>query len=610
MNPRNKIELLSPAKNADIGIQAILHGADAVYIGGPAFGARAAAGNSIEDIDRLVDFAHTYYAKVYVALNTILTDSELEKSQKIIWQLYSAGVDALIIQDMGITQLDLPPISLHASTQMDNRTWQKVKFLQDVGFDQVVLARELSFGEISEISSKTDVRLEAFIHGALCVSYSGQCYLSHAACGRSANRGECAQMCRLPYELVDADGRLVSAEKHLLSLKDMNQSEQIRSLLSAGVSSLKIEGRLKDVDYVKNVTASYRKILDEILESDNGYTRSSSGKSVFLFQPDLNKSFNRGFTTYFTNGRCDISSFDTPKSQGEYFGVVKSVKRDFIEVATDKKMANGDGFCFVDSKGNFCGFKANRVDGCKIYPLKMPSLTQGCELRRNMDSDFVKILEKESAQRRIGVNISVSTVAGGVGFVATDEDGNQVSLNFSCEQQLANDAQKNLANFQTQMSKLGNTPFVLNKLDIPSDFCLFVPSSFLSDWRRKIVEALTECRESNRPKDNRVFQNTQVPFLTDKLDFFFNVYNSKAEAFYRQHGATSVDRAFESGSVRGEVALMTCRHCIRYSLGICKKSVKTEFKEPFYLVNKQGPRFKLVFDCSKCQMLVVGSSKK
>ena len=413
-----KIELLSPAKDLQCGIEAINHGADAVYIGAPKFGARAAVGNSLEDIGILCRYAHLYGVRIYVTLNTILKDEELDEVELMIWELWRVGVDALIIQDMGIMKLHLPPIPLHASTQMDNRTSEKVQFLEKVGFKQVVLARELSLNEIRQISEHTTVPLEVFVHGALCVSYSGQCYLSAALSGRSANRGECAQYCRLPYTMVDSTGKEIVSEKHLLSLKDMNRSEHLEALLDAGVSSLKIEGRLKDITYVKNVTAFYRKKLDEIFTRRKEYIRSSLGKSVFTFEPVVEKSFNRGFTSFFLKGRTsNITAFDTPKSLGELVGSVKEIKGNSFTISGLKQLNNGDGLVFFNKQGVLEGFRVNRVDANRVYPLEMPSILPKTPLYRNFDHAFEKLLAKPSAERKLGVQIQFLDNA--FGFVST-----------------------------------------------------------------------------------------------------------------------------------------------------------------------------------------------
>ena len=405
MIKQRKIELLAPARNLECGIEAINHGADAVYIGAPKFGARAAAVNSLEDIAALVEYAHLYNVRIYVTVNTILKEEELKETEEMIRELYRIGVDALIVQDMAIAKLELPPIPLHASTQMDNRTVDKVRFLRDAGFRQVVLARELSLREIGKIHEACpDIPLEVFVHGALCVSYSGQCYVSQACFGRSANRGECAQFCRLPFSLVDAEGKMIAKDKHLLSLKDLNQSEELEALLDAGASSLKIEGRLKDVSYVKNVTAAYRQKLDAIFARRKEYTRASSGKCRFDFKPQLDKSFSRGFTHYFLHGRSkDIFSFDTPKSLGEEMGTMKESRGNYLTVAGVKSFSNGDGVCYLDEQGRLQGFRINRVDGNKLYPQEMPRIKPRTMLYRNFDQEFERILARKSSERKIAV---------------------------------------------------------------------------------------------------------------------------------------------------------------------------------------------------------------
>lgn len=612
MDIRNKIELLAPARNAEVGKEAIWHGADAVYIGGPMFGARAAAGNSLSDIEGLCSVAHAYYAKVYVTLNTILTDSELVEAEKLVYQLYEAGVDGLIVQDFGLTRLKLPPIALHASTQMDTRTPEKAKFLQDAGFQQVVIARESSLDQIKAIANATSVRLEAFVHGALCVSYSGQCYLSCALTGRSANRGTCAQLCRLPYKLTDADGRCISNGKHLLSLRDMNLSESLSELIGAGVSSLKIEGRLKDAEYVKNVTAYYRQKLDAVLEADNPYLRSSSGRITYTFVPDLEKSFNRGFTDYFFHGRKkDITSFDTPKSQGESLGKVRSVGKNFLEIDTPKTLNNGDGLCFINANGQFEGFKVNKVEGARVYPLAMPNLKVGTVLRRNLDAAFEKLLSKPSADRKIAVRVTVEQLDSGFAIKAKDEDGVEASLSVAYDFQEAKNADMAANTIKQQLSKTGNTVFVVDEVCLKMDKPCFVPSSVLADWRRQLVELLTEEREKNRAHDDAVFPDTSNAYVADTLDFRANAYNKKAVEFYLQHGVKSVEPAYEAGQELEEVELMLCKHCIRFSMGACSKQQGAKnLPNLLYLVDPNNNKLRLAFDCKNCQMKVLGRLQK
>jgi putative protease len=601
-----KIELLSPAKDLQCGIEAINHGADAVYIGAPKFGARAAVGNSLEDIGILCRYAHLYGVRIYVTLNTILKDEELDEVELMIWELWRVGVDALIIQDMGIMKLHLPPIPLHASTQMDNRTSEKVQFLEKVGFKQVVLARELSLNEIRQISEHTTVPLEVFVHGALCVSYSGQCYLSAALSGRSANRGECAQYCRLPYTMVDSTGKEIVSEKHLLSLKDMNRSEHLEALLDAGVSSLKIEGRLKDITYVKNVTAFYRKKLDEIFTRRKEYIRSSLGKSVFTFEPVVEKSFNRGFTSFFLNGRTsNITAFDTPKSLGELVGSVKEIKGNSFTISGLKQLNNGDGLVFFNKQGVLEGFRVNRVDANRVYPLEMPSILPKTPLYRNFDHAFEKLLAKPSAERKLGVQIQFLDNAFGFTLCMEDETGARVMITKSFAKELARSEQRD--NICKQLSKLGNTPFEVAKVDVLLEDNWFIPSSLLAEMRREAVEKLVVNRNIryNREIAKSLHLQEKPHFPQTQLTYLGNVANQKAQAFYKEHGITNIDSAFEINPLKG-VPLMFTKHCLRYSMGWCPtyQKKKSPYKEPYYLLYKET-RLRLHFDCKHCQMQVI-----
>ena len=599
------IELLAPAKNLECGIEAINHGADAVYIGAPRFGARAAAGNSLEDIAALVQHAHVYNARIYVTVNTILRDEELKDTEAMIWDLYRAGVDALIIQDMGITRLNLPPIPLHASTQMDNRTVQKVKFLADVGFRQVVLARELTLDEIAKIHAACpDTLLEVFVHGALCVSYSGQCYVSQACFGRSANRGECAQFCRLGFDMVDADGKVIARNKHLLSLKDMNQSENLEALLDAGASSLKIEGRLKDVSYVKNVTAYYRQKLDAILKRRKEYIRASSGTVKLAFRPQLDKSFSRGFTDYFVHGRNPgIFSFDTPKSLGEEVGTVKEIRGNYLTVAGVKSFSNGDGLCYLDERGKLCGFRVNRVDGNKLYPQEMPQIKPRTRLYRNFDQEFERILSRKSAERKLSVSILLADNNFGFSLTLTDEDDNSVTLSLPREKELARTPQTD--HLRTQLAKLGNTPFEAEKIEISFADNWFLPSSVLADFRRQAVEKLIAARRINYHQERAVWKPTNHAFPQTALTYLGNVMNTRAASFYQEHGVQQIAGAYEKERVEDAV-LMFCKHCLRYSMGWCPihQRVRSPYREPYFLVSNDGKRFRLEFDCKNCQMKV------
>ena len=615
MSRQRKIELLAPAKNLECGIEAVNHGADAVYIGAPCFGARAAAINSLEDIAALVKYAHLYNVRIYVTVNTILKEEELVETERMINELYRVGVDALIVQDMGITRLNLPPIPLHASTQMDNRTPEKVRFLSDAGFRQIVLARELSLQEIRTIHEACpETQLEVFVHGALCVSYSGQCYVSQACFGRSANRGECAQFCRLPFNLIDADGKTIVRDKHLLSLKDLNQSEVLEDLLDAGATSLKIEGRLKDVSYVKNVTAAYRQKLDAIFARRKEYVRASSGACHFDFKPQLDKSFSRGFTNYFLQGcRQDIASFDTPKSLGEEMGTLKEQRGNYLTVAGVKPFHNGDGVCFLDEQNGLQGFRINRVDGNKLYPAgEVPHIKPRTRLYRNFDQDFERILVRKSSERKLAVNWELSDTSWGFALTATDEDDNRVTLSFPYSKELARTPQAE--NLRTQLSKLGNTPFevVNNVSDEASGLVLklsqnwFIPASVIADWRRRVIEKLIAVRRITYRRELTVWKPTRHAFPITSLTYLGNVMNTAAKSFYLSHGVLSVEPAYEKQPVQNAV-LMFCKHCLRYSMGWCPthQKLRSPYREPYYLVATDGKRFRLDFDCKHCQMKVV-----
>lgn len=614
MKPR-AIELLSPARNLDCGLAAVDHGADAVYIGAARFGARAAAGNSIEDIARLVDYAHTYYVRIYATVNTVLRDDELAATEQLIHQLWQAGVDALIVQDMGITRLNLPPIPLHASTQMDNRTVEKVRFLSEAGFRQVVLARELSLDDIARIHQACpQTSLEVFVHGALCVSYSGQCYVSQACFGRSANRGECAQFCRLPFNLVDADGRTIARNKHLLSLKDLNQSERLEQLLDAGASSLKIEGRLKDVSYVKNVTAAYRQKLDEILARRQEYVRASSGTCRYTFRPQLDKSFSRGFTNYFLDGRTrDIASFDTPKSLGEEMGTLKEQRSGCLTVAGVKPFHNGDGLCYLDERGQLQGFRINRVEGNRLYPAlpagQVPRIAPRTSLYRNFDQEFERLLARPSAERKIRLHWRLWETATGFALGATDDEGHRAVLSFPYDKQPARTPQT--AIIRAQLAKLGNTPFeAQDEADVELTAEWFLPSSVLSDWRRQVVQRLLDVRHIGYRRELSPRHETHHPYLADSLTYLGNVMNGQARQFYLSHGVHRIAPAYEAQAVP-EAALMFCRHCLRFSMGWCPTHQKgrSPYREPYYLVSTDGRRFRLSFDCKNCQMKVYAAEQ-
>jgi putative protease len=605
-----QLELLAPAKNLECGIAAVDHGADAVYIGAPRFGARAAVGNSVDDIRQLCQYAHPFGVKVYVTVNTVIYDVELEATQQLIQQLYDVGVDAILVQDMGILQMPLPPIALHASTQTDNRTAEKVRWLHDIGFSRVVLARELSVDEIAEIHRQVpDVELEVFVHGALCVSYSGLCYASQYCFKRSANRGECAQFCRMKFDLLDANGRELEHQRHLLSLKDMNRLNQLDQLIEAGATSFKIEGRLKDAGYVKNVVTAYSQQLNAIIaRNSEKYQRASRGDVRYSFTPNLKKTFNRGFTTYFLNGRQpDIASPDTPKAMGEYVGKVKEIRRDSLNVAGTAAFANGDGLCFINDDRELEGFRVNRVEGNRLFPHQMPHhLRPGMALYRNNDMEFERQLSRQSAERKIPLVLKLSPTADGFSLSSND-----VTACVACEHQLADKPQRE--NIVRQLSKLGGTPYECSRVEMAADFNYFIPSSLLAELRRQLVTKLmTESDEDKgrraRPTylDGADQRTSTIPTHVPRYPepYMYNIANRLSRQFY---GVRDVS-AYELKGGHGP--LMQCRHCLRYALGRCVRhgGVKPDWSEPLMLRLGDGRLFRLEFDCKHCQMNVYAES--
>lgn len=623
-----KIELLAPAKDLECGIAAIEHGADAVYVGAPAFSARVAAGNTVADIEQLCRHAHLYHAHVHVALNTILEDNELSIAQEIVSRLYEAGADALIIQDTALLQLDLPPIAIHISTQADNRTPEKVKFWQDIGIQRVILARELSLEQIREIRSQTTVELEAFVHGALCVSYSGQCYLSEACLGRSANRGACAQLCRLPYDLYSADGQLLRKQSHLLSLKDMDRSQYLEEMINAGITSLKIEGRLKGIDYVKNVTAYYRRQLDELFARDHRYIPASDGRVTTTFVPDPRKTFNRGQTDYFLHHREKVMvDPDTPKSIGEPAGRVIFLKGNTLALDTSLELHNGDGLGFVDKDHELRGFRINKVEAplrttppgkgnCanRITTLEpIDGLEVGMSVFRNHDIVFDKLLNGRSATRKIPVDILLEEVEGGVGLMMVDMSGVDCRVSFPVLKEPSQKGEAATESIRRSLGKLGDTPFEAKRVDVEFERPLFFPASVVNEWRRKAVDILIQRRleTHRRPLCEHRDGATAVMPLPEpgRADYRANVMNSVAADFYRQHGASDVRPAFEQKPVV-DARLMTCKHCIKYTLGYCSKSSKKPpFKEPIFL-KSNNITLRLDFDCKNCEMIVRGAENE
>ncbi|MEL4425589.1 U32 family peptidase [Shewanella indica] len=611
----NKLELMAPAKNADFGIEAIRHGADAVYIGGPAFGARHTAGNSIEDITRLCEFAHKYHAQVFVTINTILLDDELEEARRLIWAVYEAGADAIIVQDLGLLELDLPPIALHASTQMDNRVPAKVAFLEHVGFSQVVLARELSLSQIRAVAAETKMRLEFFIHGALCVAYSGQCYISEAYTDRSANRGECSQQCRMPGNLKTRQGDIIASNDHMLSLKDNNQTDNLEALIDAGIRSFKIEGRLKDLSYVKNVTAHYRQQLDAIMARRPEFEPSSHGRCSYSFTPDPDKSFNRGKTDYFVNERkADIGDFRTPKYLGIEVGKVSKIGKDFIQVDSDTEFHNGDGLGFFAanyqkarlSDDKLTGFRVNRAEGNTLYLKNMPKdLYVGATLYRNKDQAFEALLAKESAERTLLLDFSLSNTQTGLALTAADRHGHQATVTADFEKQQAKDIGRNRESLGKHLAKLGNSDFRLGQVDLGDAEAVFVPASIINGLRRDAVAALDEARIQGYQRPTPWIRDDSARFPQRSLTYLGNVANQKAKDFYTRHGVVSIRDAYEVRPVKGDAPLMITKHCIRYSYNMCPKEVPGIKAEPLEM-ELGGKQFKLVFDCHKCEMLLVG----
>ena len=627
------IELLSPARNLECGISAIDHGADAVYIGASRFGARAAACNPVDDIASLVIYAHQFGAKVYATVNTILYEDETEEARLLAWQLYHAGVDALIVQDMAFFAMDMPPIPLHASTQMDNRTVEKAELLSSMGFKQIVLARELSLEAISAIHKAVpDVRLEAFVHGALCVSYSGQCYASQHCFGRSANRGQCAQFCRLPFSLTGADGQALIRDRYLLSLRDMNRAAELEAMIDAGVRCFKIEGRLKDISYVKNVTASYRQALDAILARRTEYHRASFGTSAYNFRPNLERSFSRGSTDYFLHGRTtDLASPLTPKSRGMEVGSVKELRGGCIIVASAERFNNGDGLCYFDRDGQLQGFRVNRAEGNHLYPSSMPtgrqSLRKGDFLWRSFDQEWERLMSGKTAERRIAARFAMEEKADGFSLTFTADDGISLTQAFPAEHQLARTDQS--GSIREVLSKLGDTPYVCQDVVTYFSQPWFIPRSLLSDWRRTIIASATASRQSFRQASEQkksVCQQEDAScrpsMLTDKRtidlafpkhDFHLNVSNGIARRVYESIGVEVQEQAVEASPRKADdgrpLVLMTCRFCILHAWGWCKKNAKRPDapKGPLFLVSNDGRRFPLEFDCKRCEMKVLAA---
>ena len=623
----NQLELLAPAKNADIGREAVLHGADAVYIGGPSFGARANAENSVRDIAGLVNYAHRFGTRIFVTLNTILHDNELEPARKLIHEFYDAGVDALIVQDMGLLELDLPSIQLHASTQCDIRTTAKGKFLAQVGFSQIVLARELTLKEIAAMRAAVpaDTTLEFFIHGALCVAFSGQCYISHAHTERSANRGDCTQACRLPYTLEDAQGRVVAYDKHLLSMKDNDQSANMRLLVDAGIRSFKIEGRYKDMAYVKNVTAHYRQILDGILEESPELVRGSAGRCTFSFQPEPEKTYNRSTTDYFVSGRqTDIGAFDAPTHVGQMLGTVTRIGPDWFELESASPLANGDGLTYMH-KRELRGMQANTAlrQGklWRIVPnqkiAELTGLAVGTPISRNRDHTWEQALTKKSADRRIDVSMRFEETPTGFALILADETGICVTTDIAHAKEPAQDATRAETALRESLGKLGNTIFAIGDVTLGWSQAWFVPASVINSLRRDAVEKLEVARLAHwqRPLPAAPVE-PPVAYPEESLSYLANVYNIAARSFYSRHGVKLIAAAYEAHEETGEVPVMITKHCLRFSFNLCPKQAKgvqgvqgQVRAEPMTLINGTE-RITLRFDCKPCEMHVMGTMTK
>lgn len=609
-NILRKIELLAPARDSATAIEAIKHGADAVYMGASSHGARASAANSIDDIAKVVEFAHQFNAKVYITINTIIYDSEISQVEHLIHKLYKIGVDALIVQDMGILRMNIPPIAIHASTQCDTRDINKAKFLEQVGFSQIVLARELSIDEIAKIHENINTPLEAFVHGALCVSYSGDCQASFVSMGRSANRGECAQMCRLPYNLIDSQGNILLKNKYLLSLKDLNRSNDIEAMIIAGVSSFKIEGRLKDISYVKNTVAAYRKLIDNVIHKyPQKYIRASLGNSSYSFTPNLTKSFNRGFTRYFADLKStnqSMASLNTPKSIGEPIATIKQTLPNgsivIKNIASD--LHNGDGLGYFDKDGSFCGFRLNRIDNTTIYPASKIHIPQNSVLYRNKDKQWDDLLEKETATRTIDIEFTLRVTSNNILVLdINDIRGNSVTATISIDYQEARTPQESAR--RRVLEKIGGTIYnIMNINDHVGN--IFIPASTLTELRRKAIDLLNNAHRLRYEYDYRLSEDKQASLpMGTQLSYHDNVSNHLAQKFYVDHGATHIQPAIEIKQPRENTIVMNTRYCLRRELGCCLKTNNGK-KLPTQLFIESGiNKFKLYFDCKKCRMSII-----
>lgn len=602
-----ELELLAPAKNLELGKAAINAGADAVYIGADMFGARKSAGNSIDDIRQLIEYAHKYFAKVYCTVNTIFSDSESEMVRSLIYELYSVGADAIIIQDLGILEMELPPIAIFASTQTNNYDLDRIKMIESAGVQRIILARELSLPQIKEISENTECELESFVFGALCVSLSGQCYISQATCSRSANRGECAQLCRHRYSLHDTNGKLIVKDKYLLSLKDLNLENKLESMINAGITSFKIEGRLKDINYVINTVAYFRNKLDEIIDSNaEMYKRASSGRVSMKFHPDIRRTFNRGFTEYFINGKSDNpANINSPKSSGEYIGEVITANKNRVLIKTKVKINTGDGLSYYKPSGELCGFRVNRAEGNTLHLFEPVSLKSGTKLYRNQDTQFEKELSANPTDRKVAVNIEMMQIDTGILFRAIDEDNITAEEIILCEKQLADKPEKAIESIRKQMSKCGDTIFRVEEVNNIEAY--FIPIAEVNSARRNLFAKLEQARINNYARPMRKQVTAPTNKAKFKIDYSLNIMNSFSEKFYRNHCEIDNDEiayAPEHSKEYSEIALMTNKYCIREQVGLCPKLNKEVKSATDLILKDDASEFVLKFDCKPCFMRI------
>ena len=603
---KKQIELLSPAKNFQFGKTALDYGADAVYIGANKFGARKSAGNSLKDIEKLCLYAHKFNAKVYVTINTILFDNELQDVEKLIHQLWNAGADAIIIQDFAILEMNLPPIPIHSSTQMHNVSVDKIKFYEKIGLSRVILARELSLAEIIEIKNHTNIELENFIHGAICISYSGQCYMSAYLGYRSGNRGECAQACRLKYNLLNSKKQVIEFDKNILSVKDMNRTDSIEAMIDAGITSFKIEGRLKDLNYLKNVTAHYRKTIDNILENKTNYEKSSAGVFNFDFSPDPEITFNRTYSDYFLNGRTKISSF-SPKSVGKQLGKVTEINKNYIVINTNEKIVNGDGLCFFDTEGELTGFNVSKTEGNKIFTNTANKMNFETIIYRNHNHQFSKMLSKNKSYRKIPVNISFNEIENGFELIAqTDDKTHYASSTLIIKKEIAQNKEKVLENIQKQLKKTGNSPFFIQRIENHLQEIYFIPIGALNELRRNVLYKLEHQLSSNYKRTEKKLN------IVDKTDFFLtqadyksNISNKLSKLFYEKHGAEILELAPEITGNFDKKEVMVTKFCLKYERGICPKYQNKKSEEDIKFLKYKNKIFRLEFDCKACVMKII-----